>query len=321
MMKTKFNKFERVAGIFVLTAILGTLLTAISVAVKQGWFDQKIHFTSTFVGADGVHSGTEVQIAGLRAGAVDEIELLNDNRIRLNFYVYGKFRERVRQDSVAQLVRPFVIGDRVLEVSVGSSGSPVVEEHLEIASRESTDLMELMSGKSLGSTIDKLGGMVANIQRLAEAFLSRDRTESMVNIFDKLEPLLVNMDVMSKEVTKLSRQVTKDEGVYKVLTQVNTLTKELNYILPAMNKENPQMAKQLAQLTNNLAIMADNMKSMTQLFKDIGPEVPGTARRAMEALNEATILMKALQKSFMLRSNVREVKEEEDKQRKPSSSK
>ncbi len=319
MMKTKFNKFERVAGIFVLTAILGTLLTAVSVAVKQGWFDQKIHFTSTFVGADGVHSGTEVQIAGLRAGAVDEIELLSDNRIRLNFYVYGKFRERVKQDSVAQLVRPFVIGDRVLEVSVGSTDSPVLEEHLQITSRESTDLMELMSGKSLGSTIDKLGGMVSNIQRLAEAFLSRDRTESMVNIFDKLEPLLVNMDVMSKEVTKLSRQITKDEGIYKVVTQLNTLTRELNQILPEMNKENPQIAKQLAQLTGNLSIMAENMKSMSMLFKDLGPEIPVTARRAIEALNEATILMKAMQKSFMLKGNVREVREEEDKQRKPSS--
>ncbi len=319
MMKTKFNKFERVAGIFVLTAILGTLLTALSVAVKQGWFDQKIHFTSTFIGADGVHSGTEVQIAGLRAGAVDEIELLNDNRIRLNFYVYGKFRERVKKDSVAQLVRPFVIGDRVLEVSVGSSDSLTLEEHVEVASKESTDLMELMSGKSLGSTLDKLGGMATNIQRLAEAFLSRDRTESMVNIFDKLEPLLINMDVMSKEVTKLSRQITKDEGIYKVVTQLNTLTRELNQILPEMNRENPQIAKQLAQLTGNLSIMAENMKSMSLMFKDLGPEIPVTARRAIEALNEATILMKAMQKSFMLKGNVREVREEEDKQRKPSS--
>lgn len=321
MMKTKFNKYERIAGIFVLAAVFGTFLTAVSVAVKQGWFDKKLYFTTTFIGADGVHSGTEVQIAGLRAGAVDDVELLSDNKIRLSFYIQGKFRERVKNNSTAQLVRPFIIGDRILDVSVGSSQSEYLNEHAEMASIESTDLMGLMSGKQLGPTLEKLGGMVSNIQRLAEAFLSRNRTDSMVSIFDKLEPLLVNMDVMSKEVTKLSKQVTKDDGISKLVSQVNVLTKELNLILPEMNRQNPEMAKQLAQLTGNLSTMAENMKSMSQVFKDLGPEVPTAARRAIEALDEATVLMKAMQKSFMLRSNVREVREEEDKRRQPASAK
>lgn len=318
MMKTKFNKFERVAGLFVLAALVGTGLAAISVAVKQGWFDQKLHFTTTFVGADGVHSGTEVQISGLRAGAVEEVELQKDNRIKLVFYVSGKFRERVKEDSVAQLVRPFIIGDRILDVSVGSENSTVLAEHANMPSVESMDLMSLMSGKQLGSTLERLGDMVTNIQRLAGAFLSRDRTDSMVNIFDKLEPLLVNLDVMSKEVTRLSRQATRDEGLHKLVNQAGVLTRELNLILPEMNRQNPEMAKQLAQLTSNLSVMAENMKAMTQIFKDLGPEVPGTARRAMEALNEATILMKALQKSFLLRGNVRDVREEEEKKRQPA---
>ncbi len=318
MMKTKFNKFERVAGVFVLAAIVGTGLAAISVAIKQGWFDQKLHFTTTFIGADGVHSGTEVQISGLRAGAVEDVELQKDNRVKLIFYVHGKFRERVKEDSVAQLVRPFIIGDRVLDVSVGTENSAVLAEHSNMSSVESMDLMGLMSGKHLGPTLERLGDMVSNIQRLASAFLSRDRTDSMVNIFDKLEPLLISLDGMSREVTRLSKQATRDEGLHKLVNQAGILTSELNTIIPEMNRQNPEMAKQLAQLTGNLSVMAENMKSMTQIFKDLGPELPGTAHRAMEALNEATILMKALQKSFMLRGNVRDVREEEEKKRQPA---
>ncbi len=319
MMKAKFNKFERVAGIFVLTAIVGTLLAALSVAIKQGWFDKKLYFTTVFIGADGVHSGTEVQISGLRAGAVDDVELLTDNRIKLVFYVQGKFRERVKADSVAQLIRPFIIGDRILDVSVGSQNQSILEEHATMNSQETTDLMSLMSGKHLGSTLERFGGMVENIQHLAQAFLSRDRTRSMVNIFDKLEPLLLSLDIMSREVTRLSKQATKDEGLHQLVKQAGILTSELNLIVPEMNKQNPEMAKELAHLTSNLSVMAENMKAMTQLFKDLGPEIPGTARRAMEALNEATILMKALQKSFMLRGNVREVMEEEQQKRQPAS--
>jgi hypothetical protein len=38
------------------------------------------------------------------------------------------------------------------------------------------------------------------------------------------------------------------------------------------------------------------------------------AKRALEALDEATVLMKAMQKNFFLRSSVQEVVEEENKE-------
>jgi ABC-type transporter Mla subunit MlaD len=128
MMHVKFNKFERVAGLFVLLAIVGSIVTALSVAVKQGWFENKFKYQTVFNSADGIHSGTVVQMAGLRAGSVEEIELLGNNKIKVVFYVMGKFQNRIRSDSKTQLVRPFVIGDRVLEVSVGSDDGTLVSE-------------------------------------------------------------------------------------------------------------------------------------------------------------------------------------------------
>ena len=51
-MKIKFNKFERVAGIFVLTAIVGGVAVMIGVAVKKGWFETKIKFETMLKNAD-----------------------------------------------------------------------------------------------------------------------------------------------------------------------------------------------------------------------------------------------------------------------------
>jgi phospholipid/cholesterol/gamma-HCH transport system substrate-binding protein len=45
---------------------------------------------------------------------------------------------------------------------------------------------------------------------------------------------------------------------------------------------------------------------------DVGPELPGASRRLLEALNETVVLLKAMQKSFLMRGNVREVREEEE---------
>ncbi len=313
-MKVKFNKFERVAGLFVLFAIAGCIVLAVSVAIKQGWFENKIKFESVFTNADGVHPGTTVLIAGLRAGSVEDVELLGNNKIRVTYYVLGKFHERIREDSKAQLVRPFVIGDRVLEISVGSPELKVAQEGILLDSEETLDLMTLLSGKRLGTSLEKISEMLSNLQFLMGAFLDRDRTKSMISIFDKLDPLMGNMNDMSEEVIKLSRQLTYKENLKKTISQTAVLTKELNVILPELNRQNPELAKNLAQLTSSLSQMTEDFKSVTVMLKNYGPEVPTVAKRALEALDEATILMKAMQKNFFLRSNVQEVNREESEE-------
>ena len=314
MMNIKFNKFERVAGLFVLLAIVGSIVTALSVAIKQGWFENKFKYQTVFESAEGIHSGTTVQMAGLRAGSVEDIELLGDNKIKVTFYVIGKFQNRIRSDSKALLVRPFIIGDRVLEVTVGSDDGTLIAENATIPSEETLDLMTLMSGKKLGNSLENLSGMLENVQYLMETFLDKNRTQSMVRIFDQLDPFLGNMNTMSTEVTKLSKQLTYDQNLKKTLAQTVILTREVNNILPELNRQNPELAKNLAELTSSLSQMTKDFKTVTGMLKDYGPEIPTVARRALEALDEATVLMKAMQKNFFLKSSVREVQEEENKE-------
>lgn len=308
MRNIHLSKFERVAGMFILFAILGSALSAVSVAVKQGWFEKKTSYVTTFESAEGVHAGASVKMAGLNAGSIEDVELLPDNRVRVTFYVLGKFSERVRRDSKATLIRPFIIGDRVLEVSVGSETLPALDEHAQLASEESVDLMTLMGGRRMSSAINRLGGLMENLETVAIAFADKDRIQAVIRMFDRMDPLIANLSTMSTEVMKLTRQATKNDNLGKTLSNVATLTEELNAIVPELNRSNPDMGKDIAMLTRSLGRMTTEME---KAMNEIGPDGHSSARRAVEALNEATVLMKALQKSFLLRSSVKEVRQEE----------
>ncbi|QDK37607.1 MlaD family protein [Bdellovibrio sp. NC01] len=318
MRPLKFNKYERVAGLFVLCAIFGVALTAVSVAIKQGWFETKVYYTTVFETADGIHQGTTVQMAGLRAGAVDDVELEDNNQVRVTFYVLGKFQNRVRQDSGIQLIRPFVIGERVIDVSVGSEASPVLAANSFIKSTETTDFMTLMSGKHLNQYLGKLGGILENMQILVEAFADKKRAQSIVSIFDRMDPLIKNLNTMSVEVIKLSKQATHDDGVQKLVGNLAVTTGEINKILPELNEENPKLAKDLASMTQNLAVMT---KALGPAVQAVEPQLPGASVRLVEALNETVVVLKAMQKSFFMKSNVKEVQEEESTRRVPANSK
>lgn len=317
-MKHKFNKYERVAGIFVLAAVLGVLLTAVSVAVRQGWFATKSYYSTTFENADGIHPGTVVQMAGLRAGAVEDVELQADNKIKVNFYVLSKFQPRIRRDSTTQLIRPFIIGDRALEVTVGSELSPEVPQHYSLASNETMDIMSLLSGKSLGTHLAKLSSTLENLASMVAALTNKDRTQSLVRIFDRLDPLLANIEVMASEMTKLSRQATHKGNLQNVVSNLAVTTQELNNILPELNRENPELAKDLAQMSKNLAGLTKDFRVLGPALNAVGPELPQATKRAVEALNETVVMLKAMQKSMFLRGSVQEVRDEEAKARKPA---
>lgn len=310
MMKIKFNKFERVAGLFVMSFFVGLFFFAVTVAYKRGWFDSKVHFTAVFEAADGIHPGTLVQMSGLRAGSVEDVELRADNRIVVKFHVLEKFHNRVRQDSEVQLVRPFVIGERVLDVEVGNEQNARLQAGAEIKSRETTDLMTLMSGKKLGPYLDSLGGLAANLKTLLGAFSDSKRTGALIDTFDRIDPLVKNMNIMSLEVIKLAKQATHDENLGEVLANLSTTTRELNAMIPEIQKAAPNLAADVGHLVTNFANISETFAPAMQA---IGPDLPKTSLRAVEGLNEAVVLLKAMQKSFFIRSSVSEVRDEEKK--------
>lgn len=321
MMKIKFNKFERVAGFFVLAAICGTLITAVSVAIKQGWFDKKIRYTTVFENADGIHPGTLVQIAGLRAGNVSEVELQNDNSIRVTFLVNSKFKDRIKTDTTSQLIRPFIIGDRVMDLTVGSETAEVLPEDSLVPSQETIDMMSLLSGRKLGTYLSSISDMVGNLKELAEAFLDKDRTQGLVRMFDRIDPLLKNLNTMSLEVIKLSRQASDDERLGQVLGNLKVTTKELNAMIPAIREKSPHMAEDVASIVQNLAILTKEFKVLVPALTEVAPDLPHASRRAVEALDEAVVLLKAMQKSMFLKGSVEDVREEEAKQKRIPASK
>ena len=310
-MRIKFSKFERIAGLFVAAAVAGTITIAVGVAVKKGWFASKVPYETYMGSAEGIHSGTVVQIAGLRAGAVDEVELLSGEKVRVRIEVFEKFRSQIRADSSISVLRPFVIGERVLEISVGSAEKPVLEPGAEIVLKSSFDIMDVFSGKKLGPFLGTIERLSENLKVLGEAFADPERTKSVVAMFDKLAPLISNLNAMASGVVKVTDVATRQKRLEILFANLTDLSTDLNQIIPAMVKEAPDMGRNLGEMVKSLTILTAEMQKLAPAIAAVAPELPKTSLRAVEALNETVVLLKAMQKSFLLRGKVEEVRDQE----------
>ncbi len=317
-MNIKFNKFERVAGVFVLTALAGVVVSTAGIAVKKGWFSSKINFQTKIENAEGIHVGTKVQIAGLRAGMVEEVELISNSEVLVKFEVFKKFHKRIREDSELIVVRPFIIGEKVLDITVGTSDFKMVTAGAIIKAKPSFDVMDLVSGRKLGPLINNLEGVMDNLKTLAQAFTGKKRTEAMIKMFDRLDPLLQNMNHASKQFIRVTKPFTRKKRINKLASQLSIVSNEITTFLPEFRKNMPNTAKQMAQLVKNLNVMT---KALAPALETVGEDLPQASVRALEALDEAVVLLKAMQKTFLLSGKVEDVREEESKRRKPAAKK
>ena len=315
-MKIKFNKFERVAGLFVMAAIVGSLVATAGVGIKRGWFTRKIPLYATLPSADGVFVGTQVQMSGLRAGSVDEVELTADNQVRIKFLVKEEIFKRLHGDSAIQIVRPFIIGEKIIEVLPGDNNAALLKAEAYLPVRESMDIMDMLSGRKLGAHLSVIGKLSDNLRLFAEAFADPARTKALIEVIDEIHPLVTNMGEMSKQVVTLTKKINRTEDLEKVLSNARVLTAELNKIVPELNHESPHLGKDVAQMATNLTVLTAEFSKMVPLMQQMAPQLPHASERALEALDETVVTLKAIQRSFFLRGSTREVREEEAKREK-----
>jgi phospholipid/cholesterol/gamma-HCH transport system substrate-binding protein len=285
-MKIRFNKFEKVAGLFVALAILACVVSTVGIAVKNGWFSRKVNYTTELESADGIHAGTTVQIAGLRVGQVTDVDLEGNDRVLVKFEVLEKFQTKVRADSRVHMFRPFILAEKVLEVTVGNEGEEQVKPGGMVATITSTDIMDLLSGKKMGTALASFDKLADSLKILGNALADPKRTKSLVEVVDRLNPLVENLNTMSVEVSK---------------------------IMKSTNREVPDLGPQLGQIVKNMNVLTAELQKLTPAINSVAPELPRTSRRAIEALDETVVLLKAMQKSFLLKGNVDEVRKEENR--------
>ncbi len=303
--------YERVAGLFVATALVGSIAIAIGVMIKKGLFEKKVHLATELKSADGVHQGTQVLMAGLHAGSVTNVKLLAGDRIRVEFEIAEAYRERVRAGSIIRLVRPFIIGEKVLDVSVGEEADLQVAENATLKSEETVDLMDLASGRKLGSYLESMSSMTENAKYILEQILDPKRSKNIIKIFDDLQPIVRNVVGISGETNTLLHEVNQKKQLSHLVDNMAKMSDEVNLMLPEFRKQSPQMAQDLAQITKSMAVLSSQLEKTLPMLNEIGPELPHAARRAFEALDETVVTLKALQKSFLMRGNVKEVLAEE----------
>ena len=146
------KKVEVIVGLFVLTGLIGIFFLAFRIG-KSEFIGQKTYeLTAVFNNLSGVSENGRVEIAGVRVGSVEKIELNED----FQAIVTVKLPEHLKldDDTIAAVKTSGLIGDRFIELLPGGSGIQLESGDLIFDTQSAIDIESLISKFGIGN----LGG-------------------------------------------------------------------------------------------------------------------------------------------------------------------
>jgi phospholipid/cholesterol/gamma-HCH transport system substrate-binding protein len=115
----KTGSSELKVGIFVTAAlIIGGILVFI-IGNQSAMFASKVEYSTVFDQVSGLRPGSPVRIAGIDVGTVEDVSFSEGGRIRVRLEVREDASEFVREGSTASVGSKGLLGDQLVEITVG----------------------------------------------------------------------------------------------------------------------------------------------------------------------------------------------------------
>lgn len=222
----------RIGGL-VLVGILLFIGFVLSIGKRSALFEERYSLWTSFSSAEGLAVGAPVRLAGVTVGNVTRIGFgpnPRDRRLAVTLTVERRVQERIRQDSVASIGTIGLVGDKVLDLTVGSYDRPVLQAGAQIAAVDPPDLFRLLQK---GDTI------LDNVTRISaslDEFLSGGEQTGKRNLNESLRSLRTTLVEIEKGEGLIHDLVYGKEGA-ELLARVDRTVQTLERLVRAVEKE------------------------------------------------------------------------------------
>lgn len=157
-------------GAFVLAGLLVFLAIIYLLGAQARYFERRYTLVAEFTEVGGLIEGATVRLAGVQIGRVIGVVLPGEpgGKVRVTLTIARRFMDRIRGDSEARIVTQGLLGDKLIEITIGTLAAPALQPGDVIAAREAFEPGQVLveGGRVLGS----VGRLAETLERTLARF-------------------------------------------------------------------------------------------------------------------------------------------------------
>lgn len=182
-------------GVFVAGALAVLALAIFAIGQERSMFTPMTRLYTSFPDINGLVVGAPVRLAGVDVGRVTQIafsEKLDHAEARVQLSIETRYMQRVRLDSRAYIDSKGLLGDKLINVTVGTPSSPPLEDGDYVVPRASSSLEGV--AKELEATAGAIGRAAQSAEGAVNELASPEVTDNVRRITASIAAILEEVE-------------------------------------------------------------------------------------------------------------------------------
>ena len=309
-MQTSYSSAEKSVGLFVIGITLLSLTTVVILGRGKDWFADEVTFHTSFKESYNLQVNAAVKLFKADIGKVKRISLGEDN-VNVQLAILTKYASRIRQDSVAVVDSPTLIGSEYISIVPGAPNTPKIPVGGMIPSIEKKSIADIFKEFEVEKTAMLA---VRTIQEIADL---------MILIKEPYGPLmtaLANIEKTSTHLVKITGSIGQGQGSLGSLVASREL---VDGVLSNLEKVNGLLVDMRATSTRGPVIMdqvSDNLSTIQTAGTGVVENVQalkGILEEARGSLETIQVILENLKQgsqdiprvTITAREGIREIRE------------
>jgi phospholipid/cholesterol/gamma-HCH transport system substrate-binding protein len=219
--------------------------------------------------AGGLEKGNVVRYGGIKRGKVAAVQLTPDGPAAIEIIIGLKKGTPVRADSVARLASLNPLSENYIEISPGSSSSPLLKPGQTIKSEETPEFTALL--RRISALSDDAGKLIADLDR------------DVNQITKGADTVLGNLNEVTGPRNRKAITATL-EGAHTMVANVNDMITRTSPRIEAVAKNLQETTEKLPALTQRFDEVSARAKSLLENIDGTVTENRPQVKKDLEAL-------------------------------------
>jgi phospholipid/cholesterol/gamma-HCH transport system substrate-binding protein len=243
-------------GMFVFATLVTLMAGIFLLGSRTQYFRPQYALKAVFSNVGYLLEGAGVYLAGVQVGRVGEIRFFEDlaaQKVVVSLKIARDYQERIRQDSVAVITSSGLLGDKYIDITLGSESEPELLDGMFIRTQEPADYSQLLrqGEKVLQNTIDITSALAA----LTAGFRSSQAPMAVADLLTSLARIAKAIETGDGLLHALIYEPGNDRIFADVAAATSALRETLTgikegkgFLQTLLTDPNPEVVAQLTKL-------------------------------------------------------------------------
>lgn len=274
-------------GIFVLLAVVIAGIAVFLIGDNRRQWDRKVTLYAAWDDVVGLKAGSPVRMGGIDVGSVTAVKHApdpKDAKVYVTMDIARDEATRVRQDSTATITGKGLLGDKMIELTVGDLSQPVIPDGGTVKANPPSDLGRMMTDAQDVAREAKLA--LQNVQKMTERIADPQFHEDLHGSIHDLHEILDGIAHKPGTVHRLIFDPAEAQRVDRILANLDTTTANLSAVTGDA-REIAQRAKSGPGLVHTLVYDPDLANGTTGTMVELNKSL--AALRTSNGLGHAIV--------------------------------